>query len=674
MNMKGPDFLKKRFNLHAAPEVEKAAKRTAARTGEKVPQKAVEQIQNYLDRFKELVERKDDDKKKLGMRALKKVLHDAYVIKPENIPESHFRLLQQIQREQGHGTVEVTAEMRKDAERIIKADQRASLDRWVDYLASEQARYPDWCKYWAFRSVVAMSLYDKEKKQFGNRSKHTTAPFPDLNREALAYVVDVVGKRTSGESVENPVKPTDDYYDSGKLVSDEEFQHILSTENFAKYYAFAIEHVIADSTELLKTIEGQWRFFKQGSDPLELAKTLQGHGTGWCVAGESTAEDYLSDGDFHVYYSNNPHNVPTIPRLSIFMREGDIDEVRGVAHEQEIDPYIGPVLDEKLDEFGSKADEWKEKAADMKWLTIIERKVNESEALTKDDIRFLYEIEKNIEGFGNDRDPRIGEIIEKRDKFADARVALGEKDDNEFMLKILDADHSQVCKFLGIHIPEGEELDYDETGFDQKFEDFLESHISEMKGLSQVVADKLLELYMPRLVADARDSFEFKDKFAIVSMMMEYDKEHGTENLEDLLPGFFNNVSPQEQVEFVEAQIGKADPDLLADLIWQVDHLPLGMAKRLIDAGEEKVLANGLKNFEVGLDSDVAIRLIEKGFGIEVSNNLQVFRGLNDEVYEELNAAGFFNDLEKNPQSFDLSGGRLKKNPFGQYVRENPFQ
>ena len=174
--------------------------------------------------------------------------------------------------------------------------------------------------------------------------------------------------------------------------------------------------------------------------------------------------------------------------------------------------------------------------------------------------------------------------------------------------------------------------------------------------------------------AHARDSFIFKDKFAIVKMMMEYDEEHGTAYLPDLLPGFFDNASPQEQVEFIEAHIGKAHSDLLSDLIAEVDHLPLHMAKRLIGGGEEKVLAHGLKNFEVGLDSEIAMRLIAKGYAMAVSENLQVFRGLNTEVYEELNAHGFYNEIEKNPQSFDLAGDeRLKKNPFGQYVRENPF-
>ena len=38
--MESHNFLKDKYNLHNAPEVEKAAERTEERTGEKVPQKS----------------------------------------------------------------------------------------------------------------------------------------------------------------------------------------------------------------------------------------------------------------------------------------------------------------------------------------------------------------------------------------------------------------------------------------------------------------------------------------------------------------------------------------------------------------------------------------------------------------------------------------------------------
>ena len=410
--MEGSEFLKQKYNLHSAPETAQAAKRTEKRNGTKVPQSPEAQIQNYLDRFKEIADRKDNSKKEHGLTALKKILHEKFVIHRENIPESYFRLQQQIAREQGHGTLEITDKLREESVKVIQADQWSSLDQWIEYLASNDALYPDWTKYWAFRSMLGMSAYDKKKHEFGKRDKNTTAPFPDLNREALAYVVDILEKRKRGISVENPIQEGENAFaEEGKKISDDDFQKLLTTENFARYYAFAIEHVTADNSELYKITEGEWRVFPQGTeDATILTKTLQGHGTGWCTAGEATATAQLQKGDFHVYYSLNDLGEPKIPRLAIRMEGEKIGEVRGVAHKQEIDSYIAPVLEEKLKDFGEQGKEYMKKAEDMKHLTELEEKNNNEELLSSDDLAFLYELKESIEGFGYERDPRIENV------------------------------------------------------------------------------------------------------------------------------------------------------------------------------------------------------------------------------------------------------------------------
>jgi hypothetical protein len=50
----------------------------------------------------------------------------------------------------------------------------------------------------------------------------------------------------------------------------------------------------------------------------------------------------------------------------------------------------------------------------MKRMTVIEKKVGIGEDLTKEDIHFLYEIDRPIIGFGEGRDPRIERILSKR--------------------------------------------------------------------------------------------------------------------------------------------------------------------------------------------------------------------------------------------------------------------
>ena len=49
----------------------------------------------------------------------------------------------------------------------------------------------------------------------------------------------------------------------------------------------------------------------------------------------------------------------------------------------------------------------------MKLLTLIDKKVNNNIELTLDELKFLYEIDDQIKGFGYEEDPRIKEIKRK---------------------------------------------------------------------------------------------------------------------------------------------------------------------------------------------------------------------------------------------------------------------
>ena len=406
--MEGPEFLKKKYDLHNALEVERAAKRTEARTGEKFSQKPADRIQNYLDRFKEIIERKEPAKRERGVEALKQVLHDKFVIKPEEIPEGYYENQKRLAREHGHGEIEITEEARRQLAEVIITDQKGSLDNWVDYLSSEDATYPDWLKYYVFRSILNLGEYDKEKKQFTKRSKGTVKPFPDINREALAYVLDAIEKKYQGKI---------------PAETDPEFKKYLDGENFAKLYAFAIDKVTPATESALTDTRGEWVKYRQGRDHLPLVNSLQGHGTGWCTAGESTAKVQLEAGDFYVYYSFDGNGKPNVPRAAIRMQGENIAEVRGIAGEQNLDPYIAPIVETKMKEFPDGA-QYEKKSADMKLLTAIENKTKKGEPLSKDDLIFLYEINAPIEGFGYQKDPRIKELRDQRNPKEDAPIVL----------------------------------------------------------------------------------------------------------------------------------------------------------------------------------------------------------------------------------------------------------
>jgi len=413
-----PNFLKKKYDLHNAPETEAAAKRAQILTGEKVPKDPADRIQNYLDRFKEIIERKEPAKRERGIEALKKILHDKFIIKEDEIPESYFENQKRLAREQGHGDVEITDEARAQLIEVIITDQKSSLDNWIDYLSSKDATYPDWLKYYSFRSIISLGEYDKEKKQFTKRSTGTTKPFPDINREALAYVLDAIEKKQAGIKTIPPINLETDEAEY------EKFQKLLQGENFGKLYAFAIDQVTPASKEKLADTRGKWVKYDRNSDHMPLVESLQGHGTGWCTAGESTAQAQLKNGDFYVYYSYDEKGKPNIPRVAIRMQEGNIAEVRGIAPEQNMDPNIGDVVKAKLAEFPD-GQLYEKKSSDMKLLTEIEKKVKQQKPLTKDDLIFLYEINNTIEGFGYQRDPRIAEVIKSRDIKEDISLITG---------------------------------------------------------------------------------------------------------------------------------------------------------------------------------------------------------------------------------------------------------
>jgi hypothetical protein len=60
---KNPEFLQGKYDLQKAPETKAAAERTEFRTGEKVPENPESLIQNYLDRFNDILERTDPEKR-----------------------------------------------------------------------------------------------------------------------------------------------------------------------------------------------------------------------------------------------------------------------------------------------------------------------------------------------------------------------------------------------------------------------------------------------------------------------------------------------------------------------------------------------------------------------------------------------------------------------------------
>ena len=395
----GEEFLNKLYReMHISSEV--MHKASPSDTPE-------EKIRKYILRLEHAHEL--SKKSEHSLKLLKKFYYDKYLIK--KLPESYINLQKKIAREEGHGDISVSDEMKEKMLNQIRKDQKSTLDLWIDYFMSEDAMYPTWFKVYAFKGMLGLSTFDKEKQEFGKRTDKTATPFIDLNMEALSKVYDIL----KGEIGENN-------------LTDEELEILSKGESFKKLYTYYFTKQDSKTINNDET-EGIWIKYDIGSDYIPLWESLQGKNTGWCTAGKEMAKTQLNGGDFYVYYTKDENNEYKNPRIAIRMNgKNEIGEVRGTSKNQNLESNMEPILDKKLEEFSDK-DKYKKKVHDMKLLTLIEEKHKNNQELSLYDLKFLYEVDSEIKGFGYEKDPRIEEIISKRDKRKDIARVYSVKED-----------------------------------------------------------------------------------------------------------------------------------------------------------------------------------------------------------------------------------------------------
>lgn len=378
-----------------------------------------DQIAYWLTKIEGRLQSADPAIKEHQQEVIRRFYQQNYIIKAQDVPESYFDAQKRIAREQGHGAVIITESQRKEMITTLQADQRGSLDDWLDYLLSEDADvYPIWAKYWCFEGMLKLGNFNEATGKFTRRTKSTAAPFAELNREAFANVVDALIKKTDGKPLTN--------------LNDEDFITMVKNgASFNKLYGRQLK-LAKENMQELNSTEGKWVKFDKGTSGEKLAETLNGQGTGWCTAsaGGHTADKQLAAGDFYVYYTKDQQGNMTKPRLAIRMDNQSIAEVRGIGPDQNLDSQIAKtdILENKLKEFGVEGERYKKRAHNMKRLTEIDQKNNNGIALTKDELSFLYEVKFQIEGFGHKKDPRIKEILSTRDHRKDLSLATGFKE------------------------------------------------------------------------------------------------------------------------------------------------------------------------------------------------------------------------------------------------------
>ena len=474
-------FLEK-YKTHNKPEAKEAYKRVKSRGHvNDVTNERHERIQAYLKRLEDvflITDQEGTDKvkmkkrKKRNIELLKPEIYKRTIIQPENFPDEYYQYQKQLMKECGFGDVNFSEEEKRQEIVNVQNKQMASLDAWIDHLSSDESHYPTDIKYFAMQGILRTGAFDQTHYRFGSRVESSTASFPQIDHEALSMVMGAL------EAVHH-AGDTDAYTD---VLLD----LIKRNKDFGSMYAEAMRYLDTEGgkDKSLEITEGAWRIFQKGSNPQELVESFSGKRAYLCLGNIGDASGYLKQGDMHVYFSNNRAGIAVWPRIAIATdSERGAYELRGTYNKNEdIDPEISKtnIVKEHLATIPN-GESFAKKDADMRLLTTFERKQKKEEPLTKDDLRFLYEVDSTIEGFGYDRDPRIKELIETRDRKADIAT-------------IADCSPEHIITSF-TELSQNTEVYVEDTGTTLRFCDFREAP-QKLKELLKL-KEKLIEVGSP---------------------------------------------------------------------------------------------------------------------------------------------------------------------------------
>ena len=397
----------------------------------------------YLSRLNNMIEKYGDKaEQKLWAASAENLVMDY-----EDIPDAYWKQQEQILRDNGQGR-----ELSRDEKEILAEDlidkQRQSITSWTNYLGDKNCPYPLWFKVYAFDGISKMSnALNLDDADYNRRDNTTALSFPKLNAEILAKVYRQIND-FYGVDKENWLAQ---HSDDEKLVS------LVKSANFPKLYAKELvdTKVILKTPERTEDVHGDWFEYKLG-DEEEIASLAEG--TRWCVVDPNVAHNYLvygqysdpgEDGDYDDYEDEdyedddqsevydqdnikveNPEAKFIIFRLEdpnspgVFASNGSasirldpngiVDEISGLNDGQAVEDALVPIVKEKALSLPG-GEKYLQKFDDKQTLIKLDNKMEAGEDLTKEELTFLYELDRPIATLDtyNRVDPRIPELKEK---------------------------------------------------------------------------------------------------------------------------------------------------------------------------------------------------------------------------------------------------------------------
>ncbi|PID32202.1 hypothetical protein CR970_01670 [Candidatus Saccharibacteria bacterium] len=395
---------------------------------------------------------------------------EAHIIKRDDIPAEEVEWDYRITDEQGSGKdARLETEKRDQLASDIQKAQRTTLNSWAGYLGSEEGGYPDWFKYYAWEGVVRLGGVDEKRQSFHERDSATTAPYPVLDRAALAKVYTMLTTpQMVGESAaEGP--------------QDEVLQGLLKSGDFGGLYAYALSRTaLGFSARRRRGFAAAMG--SQGPPSLGVPKIPNAV---WGASGKHTGVSRVGKELYVVY--------PRKGDGGVVMEAGDgrVARAAGCSTSKQVEDLV--------DELSSKRESRRARqAADRELFRSLEQKITvDPEAeLTGDELRCLYELDREVVGFSGNRDPLVDTVLEmreRRDEQALARVlpeVIRSQSRSSF------AAYSSVCEVLNNECTnEGgptapvERLSYDE--FEHLLQEKLHGWLD--RGVYDYLAKELVE-------------------------------------------------------------------------------------------------------------------------------------------------------------------------------------
>ena len=433
----------------------------------------------YLSRLDRIVEKYGDKaEQKIWEASAENVVMDY-----EDIPDAYWKQQEQILRDNGQGRELSRREKEILAEDLIDK-QRQSITSWTNYLGDKNCPYPLWFKIYAFDGISKMSnALNLDDADYNRRDNTTALSFPKLNAEILAKVYRQINEFYGVDKEDWLSKNSDDE----KLVS------LVKSANFPKLYAKELvdTKVILKTPERTEDVHGDWFEYKLG-DEEEIASLAEG--TKWCVVDPNVAHNYLVYGKyghsrntganskssskakfiiFRLEDPNSPGVFASNGSASIRLDpDGKVAEISGLNNGQAVEDALVPIVKEKALSLPG-GEKYLQKFDDKQTLIKLDNKMKEGEDLTKEELSFLYELDRPIATLDtyNRKDPRIPELKEKYgieytlEKGVDANKMVASLDSCD-IAKNLDsllkhgADINNILDYNMLSEDIAEELDY----------------------------------------------------------------------------------------------------------------------------------------------------------------------------------------------------------------------